>query len=387
MSRFFIFSVLIILVFLASFSLAEIPKMINYQGMLTDNSGNPLSGPHNLTFRIYDDTTGGNLKWSETQNGVQVENGLFNVILGQVALLDLAFDEQYWLEVQVGDSDTMPRLRFTSVGYSYRAIVADSAAKAGPIGGGWNDDGSVVRLSTSTDYVGIGTAEPLSKLHLKGDDFAFLRFDAGRDTTWKIGITSDGSNDLVIHQGHPPSGLDRVRFMPNGDVHLTVNGGNVGIGTSANAFNRLLIAVSDTTTDLSTAAAALAIRNVGMATNNWALLSFVAMDLEGSPMYVGRIGAQITARGHNSITGDLVMHTVLAGTGTERMRITSAGNVGIGTTNPQGALDVSSTTGAFIVPRMTTTQRNALSAVNGMIIYNTTTNQFNFYENGAWVTK
>ena len=62
-------------------------------------------------------------------------------------------------------------------------------------------------------------------------------------------------------------------------------------------------------------------------------------------------------------------------------------NVGIGTINPQGALDVSSTTGALIVPRMTTSQRNALTAVNGMIIYNTTTNQFNFYEASAWVTK
>ena len=63
------------------------------------------------------------------------------------------------------------------------------------------------------------------------------------------------------------------------------------------------------------------------------------------------------------------------------------GNLGINTTTPQGALDINSTTGALIVPRMTTTQRNALTAVNGMIIYNTTTNQFNFYENGTWVTK
>ncbi len=62
-------------------------------------------------------------------------------------------------------------------------------------------------------------------------------------------------------------------------------------------------------------------------------------------------------------------------------------DVGIGTSSPQGALDVNSTTGAFIVPRMSTAQRDALTAVNGMIIYNTTTNQFNFYENSAWVTK
>jgi len=66
---------------------------------------------------------------------------------------------------------------------------------------------------------------------------------------------------------------------------------------------------------------------------------------------------------------------------------TNNGNVGIGTQNPAGALDVSSTTGALIVPRMTTAQRNALTPVNGMILYNTSTNQFNFYENGAWVIK
>ena len=63
------------------------------------------------------------------------------------------------------------------------------------------------------------------------------------------------------------------------------------------------------------------------------------------------------------------------------------GDVGIGTTTPSSILDIDSTTGTLIVARMTTTQRNALTPVNGMIIYNTTTTVFNFYENGSWVTK
>jgi hypothetical protein len=40
---------------------------------------------------------------------------------------------------------------------------------------------------------------------------------------------------------------------------------------------------------------------------------------------------------------------------------------------------------SFTVPSLTTTERNALTAVNGMLVYNSTDNKFQGYENGAWV--
>ena len=40
----------------------------------------------------------------------------------------------------------------------------------------------------------------------------------------------------------------------------------------------------------------------------------------------------------------------------------------------------------LVMASFTTTQRNALTAANGMMIYNTTTNQFEGYENGAWIS-
>lgn len=46
-----------------------------------------------------------------------------------------------------------------------------------------------------------------------------------------------------------------------------------------------------------------------------------------------------------------------------------------------------SNTQPLTVASLTTIERDAITPVNGMILYNTTTNQFNFYENGAWVTK
>ena len=59
--------------------------------------------------------------------------------------------------------------------------------------------------------------------------------------------------------------------------------------------------------------------------------------------------------------------------------------VGIGTSSPNAALDVTSTTQGFLPPRMTTTQRDAISLpAVGLVIFNTTTNCLNFYA-GYWI--
>lgn len=47
-------------------------------------------------------------------------------------------------------------------------------------------------------------------------------------------------------------------------------------------------------------------------------------------------------------------------------------------------LELRTTVGALLLPRMMTTQRDVLTAVNGMMIYNSTTDQFQGYRAGAW---
>lgn len=65
-----------------------------------------------------------------------------------------------------------------------------------------------------------------------------------------------------------------------------------------------------------------------------------------------------------------------------------AQNVGINedssVPNPSAMLDVKSTTKGFLPPRMTLEQRCSVTAVEGLMIYNTTTKKINVYDGTEW---
>ena len=79
-------------------------------------------------------------------------------------------------------------------------------------------------------------------------------------------------------------------------------------------------------------------------------------------------------------------YAVNDGSFTNVATMTSDGRLGIGTTTPVGIVDVVSTTQpAYPFPRMTTTQRNALTGVlEGAVIYNTTNHLIEFWNGTAW---
>jgi hypothetical protein len=97
-----------------------------------------------------------------------------------------------------------------------------------------------------------------------------------------------------------------------------------------------------------------------------------------------------TASDPSDIPTRISFFTTLDGTNSlsERMTIKNDGGIGIGVSIPNTAalLDLTSTTRGFLPPRMTTTQKNAISTpATGLIVYDTTLNNLCTYNGSSWV--
>jgi hypothetical protein len=118
----------IMILFLCSLSSAVVPDKINYQGKLTTTTGAALSDTVQMTFSIYPDTLGSPAEWTEDQDSVEVENGIFNVLLGsEVSIPTSVFDGTIkYLGIRVeSDPEMRPLKPMVSVPYAYRAGTAD----------------------------------------------------------------------------------------------------------------------------------------------------------------------------------------------------------------------------------------------------------------------
>jgi|WetSurMetagenome_2_1015567.scaffolds.fasta_scaffold04808_4 hypothetical protein len=81
------------------------------------------------------------------------------------------------------------------------------------------------------------------------------------------------------------------------------------------------------------------------------------------------------------------LESVLAeGTDAGNKKIINVNQEGIGTSSPNSsaALEINSTSQGFLPPRMTQAQRDAITPVEGLIVYNTTTKRPNFYDGKVW---
>lgn len=114
-----ILSVMVFMILLISYELnAELksytPNKLTYTGYLCDDSGNPINNLVNLTFDIYDVSSGGTSLWNSSHSNVNINNGFFSVILENITVFGDEYDILY-LQVKVNNETLLPRQEITAV--------------------------------------------------------------------------------------------------------------------------------------------------------------------------------------------------------------------------------------------------------------------------------
>ena len=185
-------------------------------------------------------------------------------------------------------------------------------------------------------------------------------------------LTADLANSrLGINNVSPAYSLDVTgTARVNTSAYFATASGSVGIGTTSpseklviygtsasrprlivgpittstalySAYNTQDTPAIEVNTSTTTGFAGLTMSNSNNTSGNTlGVLSFAAAGTSNSEKRGAIIGCNLESVATSSVTANLVFYTTSASSISERMRITSAGNVGIGTSTPNGKLEV-----------------------------------------------
>lgn len=229
---------------------AAISQYINYQGKLADDTGTPVAdGLYNMEFKLHNDPNAGSTVWTETRTGankVQVTNGLFSVLLGDVTTIsDVNFNQPLYLSINIGGTSTIswdgemtPRRALSSVP---SAFVADTALSL-----------DATYATSSTIYVstqvGVGTSSPTATLSLQTPGVGNAGLHFSTDIYGASITTSSGSNSGLLYIRPSGGGMrmydnataysfdiwnagtQAINLNSNGNSWFA--GGNLGVGTT-----------------------------------------------------------------------------------------------------------------------------------------------------------
>jgi endosialidase-like protein/trimeric autotransporter adhesin len=214
----FMKTVILVISILSITTFGQIPRTISYQGMLLDNAGQPLSVTETLTFKLYNVPSGGTILWQESKL-VDINDGIFNVILGSDTPLNLSFDLTYYLGITVGVSGTelQPRIQLTSSAYSLNAkSVEDSSITTTKL-----SDGAVTDEKIATNQVvkSINSIKDSVQL-VEGSNITIV--PSGNNIT--ISATTSGSSGNTLDQAYDQGGAGAGRTITADNGSFEVNG-------------------------------------------------------------------------------------------------------------------------------------------------------------------
>jgi hypothetical protein len=106
---------------------SQVPPLIPFASVASDEGGSSLSGVVNITFSLYTAQQGGAPLWTETQNNIPLDaTGHYSVQLGitkpnGVPTTLFTTGEARWLGVRIAEQVEQPRVLLLSVPYALKA--------------------------------------------------------------------------------------------------------------------------------------------------------------------------------------------------------------------------------------------------------------------------
>jgi len=224
------------------------------------------------------------------------------------------------------------------------------------------DDGVSVMKIVNNGNIGMGTTDPTQRLHVQGSILATTQhLGPAADTSNAPGFSWSGDSNTGIYRpaadavGVVTGGVERMRVLANGNVGINAispsslfqinqNSGNVYSTIANNTINVFGASTIPGTSSVNQATLFVN-TNDAYAENKGASVALGgrSYNFGGGELHMSyaRIsGVQNSGTGYN---GNFVIETQREGEMSERVRVNSSGNVGIGTTNPQAKLHVNGT--------------------------------------------
>lgn len=109
------------------------PRLLNYQGFMTDTLGNRFTGEATVKVSICDAIVAGRTLWTEVITNVPIDRGIFNVVLGNLTPIPESvfyYLGDRWLEVSVNSFTFAPRTHITASPTSVEALRSKTAEYA-----------------------------------------------------------------------------------------------------------------------------------------------------------------------------------------------------------------------------------------------------------------
>jgi hypothetical protein len=240
---------------------------------------------------------------------------------------------------------------------------------------------SVTGNGIFTGNVGIGITSPLAKTHISASgNLAIPALDAALGTATSLAIGNNGGT-VVLAAGVSNTNVSWLQGRQGTgtgnafNIALNPLGGNVGIGIGTAPSEKLEVNGNvKTSGTLTVNGTNITVAN---ASNPYLFLN----DTNGGAAIFQQSGNDTRIGSDSNTQVQFIQNNAVAVT------ISTSKNLGIGTTAPNASslLDVSSTTKGVLLPRMTTTQVNAISSpAEGLTVYNTTLNTLCFYNGTSW---